>query len=89
MKAYEPNIEVIKFEPVIMNLEIEIAGLGEYRIYANVKDSLMLFFSPVGGSFRYYYNIEENSFSSTRDGHNMEEYLVRELLGKVNGYLDL
>ena len=89
MKTYEPKIEVINFQPTVLDLEIEIAGVGIYRFYANSKDSLMLLFSPLGGSFTYFYEESEHSFYNTRDGHNMEEYLMRELLGKVNGYLDL
>ena len=89
MKAYESRIEVINFQPVVLDLEVEIAGMGYYRFYANIKDSLLLLFSPLGGSFMYYYDTTEKAFYNTRDGHNMEEYLIRELLGKVNGYLNL
>lgn len=85
----DSSIKAIHFTDLNNALTVEVEDQGEFKLFIDPKDSLLYMFSPVSGSYVYYYNQAEDKFYNTRDEHNMEEMLTREVLKICKSYLDL
>jgi len=53
-------------------------GSGSFVLQAESDSSTLFFTSPVGGTFKYYYDADQQRFYSNKDGHLLDENLTRE-----------
>ena len=85
----EPLIQHVGVSSYDNTLIVQIENLGEYKVWADLENSLLYLFSPHTGNFSYYFDESENLWISTKDKHILDEHLVRELLKFTRGYLDI
>jgi frataxin-like iron-binding protein CyaY len=80
------------------HLQIELTKLcrlevtnkeGSLILEADSESSTMFFTSPLSGSYKYYYDIEQKRFYSNKDGHLLDENLSREAHRYFGDVLDL
>jgi frataxin-like iron-binding protein CyaY len=79
LKVAESNKEKgIKVELKGLN-HLEVAyGSGSFVLEAETETSTLFYSSPISGTYKYYYDIDQKRFYSNKDGHLLDENLSRE-----------
>lgn len=66
---------------------VDIEGVGNYLFRGEVSSMELIMNSSDSGVFRYVYDEQGDRWLCKKDGHLLDEILLRELMGKTKGYL--
>ena len=89
LKEADDSVASVTFTDYNNTLKVYVIDQGEFKLFSDNSQSFVYLFTPLSGSFSYYYNEEEGKFYNTRDEHIMEEMLTRNVLKICKGYLDI
>ena len=79
----------VKIDDAAQIITVSVTRVGTYRIavdYANEHVSLL---SPVSGIFFYKFDPAEKQWASVKDGHVLEDLLIREFIRHSVGLLEI
>ena len=68
-------------------LYIDIEEVGNYLFRGELSSQDLIMNSSESGVFRYLYDAKGNRWVCKKDGHLLDEILLRELMGKTKSYL--
>lgn len=68
---------------------VSIDEIGNYVFKADSEFNMILVSSPTSGVSKYYFDQVEERWVCNKDGHLLDELLMRDLLRNCKGYLKL
>mmetsp|Transcript_10789 Transcript_10789/g.11791 ORF Transcript_10789/g.11791 Transcript_10789/m.11791 type:complete len:166 (+) Transcript_10789:2-499(+) len=70
-------------------LKVEVKKKGEFSLTLDTPQREVIYTSPVGGFFTYFYEKDNEWWISPEDNHILQEQIMREFGPLVKGYIKL
>jgi frataxin-like iron-binding protein CyaY len=81
------SLEYNKTDPYNLSFKVHVKNQGTYVIAKELETRLLTVTSPLSGFFKYNYDPQRKYWISIRDGHILEELLMREFCQHSKGLL--
>ena len=75
-------------KPNYLELQVD-TNQGLIRFEAKQEENTFYYYSPWNGAYKYYFNEQNKRFVNNKDQHLLEEWVARDVVAKMQIFIDI